>query len=171
MRNTAESILSDIPEEEEDIEEKIEKMIGDLKGVINPDLRIELAREIKIALNKLEREVGPRGVTDYYERLNRAYGDTIEDIMPPEEEQLSEEEIKEGKRRIAAIATLEDMFDELEAEKDPEAREDLAEEIEEFLNRNEKIILRSDKSGINDLRNFRLSLDNLRPEKEEEAVA
>ena len=154
-------------------EEEIEVLLKQLKDAKNPDLRVELARHIKPLLDKLEMEVGSRGVEKYYRQLNRAFGETLEEVVPSEEGEgeLPKELIIEGKKRVAVFTTAEKMFDRLEVEKDPETRETIAKEIEEFLEENEDILMRSDKSGANDLRNFRLQLDNLRPRMEEKEEA
>jgi hypothetical protein len=81
------------------------------------------------------------------------------------EEEIPKEMIAEGKRRVVAFVTAEKMFDQLETTLDPRARASIAEEIEEFLDQNEKAIARSDNSGANDMRNFRLRLDNSKPKR------
>lgn len=159
-------------------EKEIETLLKQLEDAINPDFRAAKSGEIKMALDELEMEVGSRGVEDYYRRLNRTYGETLEESSLPEvdtdKEKLPEEMIIEGEKRVQVFVGVEDMFDRLEAEKEIKTRERLAEEIEKFLDQNEEIILRSDASGVVDLRSFRLRLDNLVPrrkEKEEEKAA
>lgn len=220
-------------------EKEIETLLERLEGAINSDLRVALAKDIKAALELLEKDVGIRGVEDYYRRLNGALGETLDESSLPEEDsekdKLPEEVIIEGRKRLravvkidrlfeeldeklypdgpevakeireelgknrkvleredgsgaeevnnyyrrlekiesqfedqrreAVIITLENMFGWMEDQRKKKVREQQAVEIENFLDRNEEVILRSDKSGINDLRNFRLRLDNLVPRR------
>ncbi len=96
--------------------------------------------------------------------------ESLKKISPPDvgEEELSREVILEGRKRLAAVVALDKLFDKLEAVSDPEDREKIADEIEGFLEANEKIIVREDKSGEEEAEEYRKRLERL---KKEEKIA
>jgi hypothetical protein len=173
MKNIADLFPSEVWEKVDrergigEMEREIETLLVRLESAINPDLRVELVKHVKVALDLLEKEVGSRGVGDYYQRLNRAFGDVIEEVAVPEgdEEELPKEMIVEGKKRIMIIIALENMFDRLETEQDIETRRSLAKRIEDFLDKNESIIVREDKSGATEVEYYRERLNKLREKR------
>jgi len=81
------------------------------------------------------------------------------------EEELSKEFIAESRKRLRAVTEIDKLFDRLEETSDPASRKTIALEIENFLDKNESIIAREDKSGATEVEYYRERLNKLREKR------
>ncbi|MFH2136100.1 MAG: hypothetical protein ABII19_00485 [Patescibacteria group bacterium] len=106
------------------------------------------------------------GVIDRISDEKRTYDESLEEGK----EELSREVIVEGRKRLRVVVELDKLFDQLDAAKNFDTRKTITDKIEDFLDKNESIIARSDKSGVEEVRYYRRRLDKFRAETERVAA-
>jgi len=102
-------------------------------------------------------EMEEGGAGDEILKKKKAYDESLD----KGEEEIPREIIAEGRKRIAAVAELDKLFDQLDAVRSFDTRKTITDKI---------VIARSDKSGAEEVRYYRRRLDKFRAETERVAA-
>lgn len=90
--------------------------------------------------------------------------------LEEDKEELTKEFIAENRKRLRAVVEIDKLFDQLDTAKRFGDRKNIVDKIDDFLDKNENIIAREDKSGAEEFRYYRRRLDKFRAETERAAA-